>query len=221
MTTPIRVFLADDHAIVRKGIIALLATEPDIQVVGEAADGRTAVRSILELKPDVVLMDLMLPELDGIDAIRQTTSAWPEARILVLTSFATNEKVFPAVKAGASGYLLKDSKPEDLIRAIRQVHEGESPLDPAIARMVLQEIGREETIAPVQDPLTAREIEVLRQVARGRSNQEIATDLSVSEATIRTHISHILSKLHLASRTQATLYALREGLASLDDPENP
>jgi two-component system, NarL family, response regulator LiaR len=216
MTAPIGVFLAEDHAIVRKGIRALLATEPDIEVIGEAADGREAVAEVIHLRPDVTLMDLVLPEVDGIEAIRLITTAWPEAGILVLTSFATDDKVFPAIKAGARGYLLKDSSPEELVRAIRQVHRGEASLDPIIARKVLRELARGSDHPPTPDPLTSREVEVLRLVARGLSNQQIADALSLSEATVRTHVSTILGKLHLASRTQAALYALREGLASLD-----
>ena len=220
MTVPIRVFLAEDHAIVRKGVRALLATEPDIEVVGEAADGREAIAEVTRLRPDVTLMDLMLPEIDGIEAIRRITAAWPDAVILVVTSFATDDKVFPAVKAGARGYLLKDSSPEDLVRAIRQVHRGEASLHPSIARKVLQELARGSERPPTPDPLTPREVEVLRLVARGLGNQQIADSLTLSEATVRTHVSTILGKLHLASRTQAALYALREGLASLDDSDD-
>lgn len=220
MTAPIRVFLAEDHAIVRKGVRALLMTEPDIEVVGEAADGREAVDEVIRLRPDVTLMDLMLPEVDGIEAIRRITAVWPGAAILVLTSFATDDKVFPAIKAGARGYLLKDSSPEELVRAIRQVHRGESSLHPSIARKVLQELARGSERPPTPDPLTSREVEVLRLVARGLGNQQIADTLSLSEATVRTHVSTILGKLHLASRTQAALYALREGLASLDESDD-
>jgi NarL family two-component system response regulator LiaR len=217
MTAPIRVLIADDHAIVRKGLRALLTTEPDIEVAGEAADGRAAVREAARLRPDVILMDLVMPEMDGIEAIRQITTQQPAARILVLTSFAADEKVFPAIKAGALGYLLKDSGPEDLVHALHQVHRGESSLHPTIARRLLQELSRPAERPPTPDPLTEREVAVLRLVARGHSNREIADDLAISEATVRTHVSNILGKLHLASRTQAALYALREGLASLDD----
>ena len=209
MTSSIRVLVADDHAIVCKGIRALLATEPDIEVVGEAE----------KLQPDVILMDLVMPEMDGIEAIRRITARQPEARILVLTSFAADDKVFPAIKAGALGYLLKDSSPEELVQAIHQVYRGESSLHPTIARKVLQELSRPSERPPTPEPLTEREVEVLRLVARGQSNQEIADQLVISEATVRTHVSNILGKLHLASRTQAALYALREGLASLDDAD--
>lgn len=216
MSDTISVFIADDHAIVRKGIRALLTTEPGIEVVGEAGNGDTAASQVLALRPDVTLMDLVLPDLEGAEVIERIRATWPAARILVLTSFVTDEKVLPAIRAGASGYLLKDSAPEDLVRAIRQVHRGESPLDPSVAGRVLLALSQP-AANPSPDALTARELDVLREVARGYSNQEIAGRLSLSEATVRTHISHILSKLQLASRTQATLYALREGLVSLED----
>jgi NarL family two-component system response regulator LiaR len=217
MSDSIRVVIADDHAIVRGGIRALLATERDIDVVGEAADGHQAVIAAEQLRPDVMLMDLVMPELDGIAAIRQIAATLPEVRILVLTSFASDEQVFPAIQAGALGYLLKDSGPEDLVRAIREVYRGESSLHPRIARKVLRELARPAERPPTPEPLTVRETAVLRLVARGLSNQQIAQQLSISEPTVRTHMSNILSKLHLATRIQAALYALREGLASLDD----
>ena len=222
----IRVFIVDDHAIVRDGIRSLLATEPDIEVVGEAENGKDAVSKAQRLQPDVILMDLVMPEMDGIEAIRRIMTHQPEARILVLTSFTADDKVFPAIKAGAMGYLLKDTGSKELVRAIHQVYRGESSLHPKIARMLLQEMveaSRAERptrdVGHPVDPLTEREMEVLKLVARGRSNRQIADQLLVVEGTVRTHVSNILSKLHLASRTQATLYALREGMASLDDAE--
>ncbi len=217
-TAPIRVLLADDHAIVRKGVRALLVTEPDIQVVGEACDGAEAITQAEALRPDVILMDLVMPKIDGIDATRQITAKLPSTRILVLTSFAADEKVFPAIKAGALGYLLKDSGPEELVGAIRQVYRGEPSLESSIARKLLLELTHPPKKQPLTpDPLTERELEVLRLVAQGCSNKEIAVKLSVSELTIRSHVSNILSKLHLASRTQAALYALQKGLSSLED----
>jgi NarL family two-component system response regulator LiaR len=213
---PIRVFVAEDHAIVRKGICALLTLEPGIEVVGEASNGQEAVRSIQGAQPDVILMDLVMPEMDGIEAIQQIVARQPQARILVLTSFATDDKVFPAIKAGALGYLLKDSEPRDVVDAIRQVHRGEPSLHPRIARKLMQELSLPPEQPPTPDPLTEREMEVLRLVAQGKSNRDIADDLTITEGTVRVHVSSILGKLHLASRTQATLYALREGLASLD-----
>jgi len=167
----------------------------------------------------VILMDLVMPEMDGMEAIQQVMAHQPEARILVLTSFATDDKVFPAIKAGALGYLLKDSEPSDVVRAIRQVHRGESSLHPRIARKLMQELSRPPEQPPTPDPLTQREVEVLGLVAQGKSNRQIADDLVITEGTVRVHVSNILSKLHLASRTQATLYALREGLATLEDAE--
>ncbi len=215
--TGIRVFITDDHAIVRKGIRALLATERDFEVVGEARDGAEAVAQVCELRPDVILMDLVMPNLDGIEAIRQITAQQPEARIIVLTSFAADDKVFPAIKAGALGYLLKDSGPQELVQAIRQVYRGEPALDPSIALKVLSELAHPPKAPLTPDPLTERELAVLRLIAEGRSNREIADKLVITEMTVRTHVSNILGKLHLASRTQAALYALRTGLASLDD----
>jgi two-component system, NarL family, response regulator LiaR len=217
MSNPIRILITDDHVVVRRGTQALLATEPEIQVIGEAKNGEEAVAKAQQLRPDVILMDLEMPIMDGIEAIRRITASQIDARILVLTSFATDDKVFPAIKAGALGYLLKDSGPDELVRAIRQVCRGESSLHPTIARKLLQEMSRPSQKPPTEDPLTEREVEVLKLVAQGRSNQEIADELVISEATVRTHVSNILGKLHLASRTQAALYALKEGLASLDD----
>ncbi len=217
MKSPIRVLVADDHAIVRKGIRSLLATERDIEVVGEACDGTEVVTQARDLQPDVILMDLVMPKQDGIEATRQITGQQSNVRILVLTSFATDDKVFPAIKAGALGYLLKDSDPEQLVEAIRQVHHGEPSLDPTIARKVLSELSQPaaQPAAPVH--LTEREFTVLRLVAQGKSNKGIAERLTISEMTVRTHVSNILNKLHLASRTQAALYALREGIAALEE----
>jgi len=215
----IGVLVADDHTIVRKGICALLATEPGIEVVGEAHDGQDAVVEAQRLRPDVILMDLVMPGVDGLEAIRRILACQPGARILVLTSFAGDDKVFPAVRAGALGYLLKDSGPQDLVRAIHQVYRGESWLHPTIARRLLQELASPTEHMPGRDPLTERELEVLRLVAHGHSNHEIAQRLTISEATVRTHVSNILFKVGLSSRTQAALYALRHGLASLHDTD--
>jgi len=227
----IRVFVVDDHAIVRDGIQSLLTTEPDIECVGAAANGAEAISKVRILHPDVILMDLVMPEMDGIEAIHQIMAFQPEVRILVLTSFSADDKVFPAIKAGALGYLLKDAGSEDLMRAIHQVYRGEASLHPKIARMLLQEIATAQPSKNIEsqpkfsgqptaiDPLTERELEVLKLVAHGCTNREIADQLVITEGTVRTHVSNILDKLHLASRTQATLYALREGLASLDDVE--
>ncbi len=221
MKQPIRVLITDDHAIVRKGLAVLLGTERDFKVVGEAQDGMEAVEKAGSLKPDVVLMDLVMPRMDGIEATRRITESHPGVKVLVLTSFAADDKVFPAVKAGALGYLLKDSGPEDLVEAIRRVNQGEPSLQPDIARKVLQELSRPGKENSTTDPLTEREVEVLRLISKGLSNKEIASALFVAEWTVRTHVSNILGKLHLASRTQAALYALRTGLASLDETAGP
>ena len=216
-TKTIRVLVVDDHAIIRKGIRAVLDLVPDIELVGEADNGIQAVKLEKELEPDVILMDLMMPEMDGIAAIKEIKKQQPKARILVLTNFAGEEMIFPAIKAGAVGYHLKDSSPEMLIDAIRQVSQGVASLHPSIAKKVLDELHNSGRQKLSDDPLTQREMEVLRRIAQGHENREIAEQLVISEATVRTHVSNILGKLHLASRTQAALYALREGLASLDE----
>jgi len=213
----IRVLVVDDHAIIRKGIRAVLELVPDIDLVGEAENGAQAVKLEQELTPDVVLMDLMMPEMDGIASIREIKKQRPTARILVLTNFAGEEMIFPAIKAGAVGYHLKDSSPEALIEAIRQVSQGVASLHPSIAKKVLDELQNSGKQKLSEEPLTHREMEVLRRIAQGHENKDIAEELVISEATVRTHVSNILGKLHLASRTQAALYALREGLASLDE----
>ena len=217
MTRSMRLLIVDDHLVVRTGIRALLAPEPNIEIVGEARDGAEAVAEARRLQPDVILMDLVMPQLDGIAAIQQIVAAQPDARILVLTSFEADDKVFPAIRAGALGYTLKDLGPAELVRAIQRVYRGESSLHPAIARRVLQELAHPSQHPPTAEPLTEREVAVLRLVAHGGSNQQIAAALRIGEGTVRLHVSNILSKLHLASRTQAALYALREGLASLQD----
>ena len=213
----IRVLVVDDQAIVREGICALLAEIDDIEVVGEAGDGREAMAQAQALGPDVVLMDLVMPRMDGVEAIRQLTAIQAGARILVLTSFAGDDQVFPAIRAGATGYLLKDSGAAELVQAIREVHRGQSSLHPIVAQKVLQELTRPSGHPRSSLPLTAREVEVLRLMAQGLTNPEIARQLVISEATVRSHISNILSKLHLANRVQAALYALQEGIATLEE----
>lgn len=213
----IRILIADDHPIVRRGLSSLINIKPDLELVGEAVDGVEAIDKARLLKPDVILLDLMMPRKGGLEAIVEIKQANPAARILVLTSFADDDKVFPAIKAGALGYLLKDSPPEMLLQAIHDVYRGEASLHPTIARKVIRELNQPPAnLPPTDEPLTRREMEVLRLVARGLSNQEIATELVISEGTVRIHVSNILGKLHLANRTQATLYALQEGLADLD-----
>jgi NarL family two-component system response regulator LiaR len=214
----IRVLFADDHAVVRKGLEALISTQSDMVVVGTAVDGAEAVQQAIALNPDVTLLDLQMPRKTGLEAISDIRAHDPQARILILTSFGSNDTVFAAIKAGAMGYLLKDSSPEELIEAIRNVYNGRPSLPPDIALKVIQELNRPPAnLPPTEDPLTEREVDILRLVARGLSNQAIADQFVVSERTVRTHISNILGKLHLANRTQAALYALRQGLANLDD----
>ncbi len=218
MTKTIRVLVVDDHPIVRQGLADLIDIEPGMALVGEAANGEEAVHQARALQPDVVVMDLMMPRKDGIEAIQDIQAAGIDTRILVVTSFAEDEKVFAALKAGALGYLLKDSSPPELLTAIRDVYQGESSLHPTIARKLIREIrAPAEDLPPTEDPLTEREVDVLKLVARGLTNQEIGEQLYISSRTVGTHISNILGKLHLANRTQAALYALREGLASLNE----
>jgi NarL family two-component system response regulator LiaR len=212
------VLIADDHAIVREGLRALITTEPGMELVGEAADGEEALRLAHTLEPDVILLDLVMPHKDGIATIGALKAHKPDARVLVLTSFADDAKVFGAIKAGALGYLLKDSAPHDLLQAIREVARDEASLHPTIARKVIRELSQPASLPLIEEPLTEREVEVLRLVAHGLSNQEIADRFVISERTVRTHVSSILAKLHLASRTQATLYALRQGIAHLEAP---
>jgi NarL family two-component system response regulator LiaR len=216
VTERIRILIADDHAVVRHGLRALLATEPDLELVGEAADGVEAVAQTARLHPDVILMDMAMPRKTGLEAIYDIKRDDPQARILVLTSFAEDEQVFPAIKAGATGYLLKDTAPRELLQAIRDVYQGEVSLHPTIARKLVGELKRPPDLPPAEEQLTEREVQVLALVARGLANKEIADQLFIGERTVRTHISNILGKLHLANRTQAALYAQREGLVHLE-----
>ncbi len=213
---PIRILIADDHAIVRRGLRTLISSEPGMEVVGEAADGVEVTALARSLQPDVILIDMVMPHQSGLEAIQQIKGQNPKARILVLTSFAEDDQVFPAIKAGALGYLLKDSSPEQLLRAIYDVYRGEPSLHPTIALKLIRELNRPSDLPPTSEPLTEREVEILKFVARGMTNQEIATTLVLSQRTVANHVASILGKLHLANRTQATLYALREGLAKLE-----
>lgn len=211
----ITILMADDHAIVRQGLRALIDTEPGMMLVDEAKDGVEATLKARQHQPDVILLDMVMPRQDGLETIKQIKAERPDACILVLTSFAEDEKVFPAIKAGALGYILKDSSPDQLLQAIRDVYRGESSLHPTIARKLIMELNQPPNQPLTDEPLTEREVEVLKQVAQGHSNQQIADDLFLSERTVRAHVSHILDKLHLANRTQAALYALRKGISDL------
>ena len=216
MSKTIKILICDDHAIVRIGLSFLIGANHYMELVGEAVDGEEAVAMAKKLKPDVIIMDLVMPRKDGVTAISEIKKNNQDARILVLTSFSDDKNVFSAIKAGASGYLLKDSSPEDLLQAINDVYQGKSPLHPVIAQKVIQEMHKPTDLPPTDDPLSAREVEVLQNVAQGMSNQEIARTLKIKEGTVRIHVGNILNKLQLANRTQAALYALREGIAELD-----
>jgi NarL family two-component system response regulator LiaR len=211
----IRVLIVDDHAVVREGLRTFLGMLSDIEIAGEATDGAAGVEAVAKRHPDVVLMDLLMPGMDGVEATRRIREAHPDVKVIVLTSFAEEDKVFPALRAGASGYLLKDVKPAELAETIRAVARGESRLAPDVTKKVLSGIvagapGGKAAPSPAET-LTAREEEVLRCLARGRSNKEIAADLFIAEKTVKTHISSILAKLELADRTQAAVYAVKHG----------
>jgi NarL family two-component system response regulator LiaR len=214
----IKVLIVDDHLVVRQGLRTFLELQDDIVVVGEAGDGATAVEMVRALEPDVVLMDLVMPQMDGIAATRQIKTSDARTKVIALTSFTEDDKVFPAIQAGASSYLLKDVSPDDLVEAIRAVHRGEPRLHPDIARKLMQQVAqqanpiRESTAA---DDLTEREREVVRLVAQGCSNSEIAHALVISDKTVKTHVSNILSKLQLEDRTQLAIYAIKHGLADV------
>ena len=210
------ILIADDHAIVRQGLRALIDTEPGMKLIDEAKDGIEAVLKARQHQPDVILLDMVMPRQDGLETIKHIKAERPDARILVLTSFAEDEKVFPAIKAGALGYILKDASPNQLLQAIHDVYRGESSLHPTIARKLIMELHQAPNQPLTEDPLTEREVDVLKQVAQGHSNQQIAENLVLSERTVRAHVSHILEKLHLANRTQAALYALRNGISDLE-----
>jgi two-component system, NarL family, response regulator LiaR len=210
----IRVLIADDHAVVRQGLRTFLELQDDIEVVGDVADGAAAVERTLDRGPDVVLMDLVMPGIGGVEAIRMIRERRPEVRVLVLTSFGEDEQIFPAVTAGAAGYLLKDVEPQELVRAIRAAHEGEALLHPAVAARLMEEFSSGQGPRSAESSLTAREREVLELIARGLPNKLIARELGIAEKTVKTHVSAILSKLGVTDRTQAALYAVRNGLLS-------
>ena len=215
---PISVFLVDDHQVVRQGLRDFLELQDDIDVVGEASSGIEAVQHVKQLLPDVVIMDLVMPEIDGVETTRRVKAISPSTQVIVLTSFADDDKVFPAIKAGAISYLLKDVSPLELARAVRAAKRGEAVLHPEVAAKLMQEFSAPRADEQQAEALTEREMDVLRLIARGHSNREIAEALIISEKTVKTHVSNILSKLHLADRTQAAIYALRQRLVPMDDP---
>ena len=208
----IRLLLVDDHTVVRRGLQMVLSLEPDLEIVGEAADGREALEQVAQLQPDVVLMDLLMPVMTGVEAIRAIKGDSPEVEVVALTSVLEDKLVVEAIEAGATGYLLKDTGPDVLVAAIRAAHRGEVHLDPKAKKRLVREVRTPE----MRESLTARETEILRLVAKGMANREVAERLEVSEVTVKTHVSSILSKLGLQSRTQAALFALKEGLVGLD-----
>lgn len=208
----IRVLIADDHHVVRRGLLFFLKTQKDIEVIGEAKNGIEAVELVESLQPDIVLMDLVMPEMDGIQATKKIKAKWPNVAILMLTSFSDKDHVLPAIEAGAAGYQLKDIEPDELVNAIRQIIRGENIIHP-VATSQLEEVLREEENLPhVKNPLTPRERDVLAELTKGKSNREIASSLFVTEKTVKTHISNIFTKLEVQDRTQAALYAVKHGL---------
>jgi NarL family two-component system response regulator LiaR len=208
----IKVLIVDDHQIVRQGLRTFLELQDDVIVAGEAGDGLEAVEMVRRHKPDVVLMDLVMPRLDGISAMRQVMALGLSTRVIALTSFTENDQVFPAIQAGASGYLLKDVSPDDLVEAIRAAHRGEARLHPDITRKLMEKVAKPDRLESQVDELTGRELEVTRLVAQGRSNHEIAQELVISEKTVKSHVSNILGKLHLDDRTQLAIYAIKNGM---------
>jgi two-component system, NarL family, response regulator LiaR len=214
----IRVLIVDDHQVVRQGLRAFLELQEDVAVVGEAADGEAAVALVRELNPDVVLMDLVMPRQDGIAATRQIKSGAPGVRVIALTSFTDDDKVFPAIQAGASSYLLKDVSPDDLAEAIRAAYRGEARLHPDVMRRLMDQVAAQAgpPRQPYGEDLTERELEVVRLVAQGCNNRDIAEALFISEKTVKTHISNVLSKVHLVDRTQLAIYAIKKGLVRSD-----
>ncbi|RIX51186.1 DNA-binding response regulator [Paenibacillus nanensis] len=217
----IRILIADDHKMVRRGLQLFLSSQPDIQIVGEAATGQEALELAAALQPDIVLMDIHMPGMSGIEATQQLTASLPKVKVMILTSFTDQDHALPAIRAGAKGYLLKDLEPEELVQAVRRVHEGKVELHPDVAGQLMSQYmslyqgnpgSADEQTDDVREPLTKRELEVLRLIASGMNNRAIAEALVITEKTVKTHVTHILSKLDLEDRTQAALYAVRHGL---------
>ena len=214
MSDPIRIFLADDHPVVRDGLVAILSTQPDFAVVGQAGNGRSTIDQVAETKPDVVLLDIEMPGMDGVETLRQLRAANPSERVIMFTAFDTDERIVTAVQAGAQGYLLKGAPRQELFNAIRVVHDGGSLLQPIVAHKLMQRVAQPPE--PPLEQLTPRELEVLQALAQGRQNKEIAAQLVISERTVKFHVSAILSKLNVGNRTEAVTVAAQRGLISLD-----
>jgi two-component system, NarL family, response regulator LiaR len=211
MPDPIRVLIVDDHSVVREGLRAFLELQDGFEVVGEAADGEKAIVSATRLRPNVILMDLVMPQLGGVAAMRRLREEVPDARVIVLTSFLDDDKLLPALRAGAAGYLLKNAEPQELARAVRAAHSGEAVLDPVVAARLVETLAAADGQEPL-DRLTPREREVLVLVGRGFSNKRIAKELGIAEKTVKTHVGHVLAKLGVTDRTQAAVVAVRSGI---------
>ncbi|HDR4372288.1 DNA-binding response regulator [Bacillus cereus] len=207
----IKVLLVDDHEMVRMGVSAYLSTQPDIEVVGEAENGRKGSKLALQLRPDIILMDLVMDEMDGVEATRAIIQEWPEAKIVVVTSFLDDEKLYPVIEAGATSYLLKTSRASDIADAVRATYDGETVLEPKVTGKMMSRM-RQKKEQPLHDDLTEREFEILLLIAEGKSNQEIADELFIALKTVKTHVSNILNKLNVSDRTQAVIYAFRHQL---------
>ncbi|MBM4764453.1 response regulator transcription factor [Bacillus sp. B15-48] len=207
----IKVVFIDDHEMVRIGVASYLSAQPDIEVIGEADNGRAGVDLVLKLRPDIVLMDLVMKEMDGIEATRRIVEEWPEAKIIVVTSFLDDEKVYPALEAGATSYMLKTSKASDIANAVRATYSGQPVLEPEVTGKMMRKMRQKQSVLPHEE-LTDREMEVLMLMAEGKSNQEIADELFIALKTAKTHVSNILSKLHVQDRTQAVIYAFKHSL---------
>jgi DNA-binding NarL/FixJ family response regulator len=209
---PIRIVIADDHPVVREGIISMIEREPDFKVIGEAKDGREAVRLALELKPDIVLIDLRMPELDGVEAISEISAIDPDIKFIILTTYSDDEYIFRGIEVGARAYLLKDAPREDLFKAIRAVYQGESLIQPVVASKILDRFAELSRQAQAPGTLSEREIEVLTLVAKGAANKEIATQLNITNSTVKTHITSIFQKLNASDRTEAVTQAIKKGI---------
>jgi two-component system, NarL family, response regulator LiaR len=211
MVKMIRVVFVDDHEMVRIGVSAYLSAQPDIEVVGEAADGKKGVELVLELRPDIILMDLVMKEMDGIEATRQIIEQWPEAKVIIVTSFLDDEKVYPALEAGATSYMLKTSKADEIANAVRATYHGQSVLEPEVTGKMMVKM-RQKHQHLLHEELTSREMEILMLMAEGKTNQDIADELYIALKTVKTHVSNILSKLNVQDRTQAVIYAFKHAL---------